>query len=51
LIAWRSDNLKRSVPPELVEGLGMASPAFTVPKAFPGYGLSFAETSGFEAST
>jgi len=29
----------------------MASPVFTVPKAFPGYGLAFAETSGFEAAT
>jgi hypothetical protein len=24
---------------------------FTIPKAFPGYGLAFAETSGFEAAT
>jgi len=41
--------------------LGMASPAFipshlrragfTIPKAFPGYGVAFAETSGFEAAT
>jgi len=23
----------------------------TIPKAFPGYGLAFAETSGFEAAT
>jgi hypothetical protein len=51
LIAWRSDSLKRSVPPELVEGLWMASPASTIPKALPGYGSAFAETSGFEAST
>jgi len=24
---------------------------FTIAKAFPGYGLAFAETSGFEAAT
>ncbi len=52
-IALKGGNLKRS--------LGMASPAFipsrlrragfTIPKAFPGYGVAFAETSGFEATT
>jgi len=29
--------------------MGLLAPAFTIPKAFPDYGLAFAEKSGFEA--
>jgi hypothetical protein len=35
LIAWKGGSLKRS--------LGMDSPAFIIPKTFPGYGLAFAD--------
>jgi len=35
----------------LKRSLGMAFATSSIPKAFPGYGLAFAETSGFEAAT